>query len=261
MKTQFFLILALLINITIWGHLSNAKNKTTPYSTSLSANMSRGVDELEHTYGNLGLGISYSFTKNLSMSGNISYYNEFTKYEEPGIRGFEDLLLILNHKTYKSSTGDFSLGTNLTLTLPSSKTSRDASLRFGISGGIVMDKKINNRLNINYTSQAGYLNHEYETMDKSGSAQNPHFIIKNSLALRLKILKSLSWFTNGSFVTYWDYGNSQVDINLIKTQINWKLTSDTSTFLQYSWKNKVVSNYSLFDDENVKIIVGATFML
>lgn len=239
--------------------LKKLKKKKSSYSAQFSSEVSQGLEEEDRPVFGLGMSITKNWTKRVSLTGDVSFYNAFKEYEEDYIRGFEDVNLTLSHSSLlRSRAYRLNLAGFVGLIAPTSETSQDASMRFGSYLGFHLSKKIS-LFQFYLKPVVTYLNHQYDTANKAGTIPNYNVIVGDEVGVSLKFNRHWSWTNAYKFSSLWDYKKRQRDVQEYRSVLNLQWNRHWSTYLSYKQKSDVLTNVSLFDQENTMVLLGVGY--
>jgi len=239
--------------------------KDKKWSISVSTSYGQGLDEFAKGFTYSSASMSYSFGEDDRYVSNIglSHLYKISKYEDPNKPNsqLEDIELgVTDTKLFELPKQGFKISTSLGATLPTSLTSQKATMRGALDIGVRFSQKFR----YGSLSQGNTLilyNHEYKTADEFGSRYNSQYVLVNSLGYNLPFLKKLSWNIGAKLATVRNYNAKVINVQTYSSGFSYNFIDSYVLSVSYRTKDRIITNNSLFDDDNTMYMLGlsATF--
>lgn len=234
--------------------LESAKYISGPsdWGGSLGFGSSQNQDQFSDAFMSFSADISYQISPKSSFNIQMGYSQPYSSNADV-VRhyGITDTSLAYSYDLFAIETdggNDFSVNGFFDYTVPTSETSRKASLRgagtFGVSPSYKWSRLILS------TSHSLTLNlYEYETADEFGSSYNYPYMLSNGFNFSLQIFDTLSWSSGYSLSHTKNYADTQIDIQSVSTSLSYKISKNYMVAAHYRWRDRLISNNALFDDD------------
>lgn len=235
--------------------VTQGQKRTVPmtvskWTSSAQLSYSKNQDYYSDAFTSLGLGVGYKIKPNWMSYLEAGYSTPISNNPEKTERyGISDVDLGLNVGQIYKNKYNFTVGATTSLTLPTSTISKNSSLNAGWSGGLTTSTPLQYGFNVS-SSHILFANwYRYETADEAGYSYNYPFGYSNSIALRWS---KKSFYVSGSFgLTYLkDFADTEINIQSTRAAIGYSLTKIVSAEIYGRWKDRVLTNNSVFDEDN-----------
>lgn len=235
------------------GNKVAAKKNTSliRFSTaSLSTFAGRSFDEFAET------GIFYSGTvgfrvgKKWSSDVTVDYSHPLDlDAERPDRWELEDITLrAVRPNIWKSKSKRAYSSLQLALSLPTSGTSQDSSLQASFSASAPTAIRAN-KFTFILTPTLVVARHRFDTADVFGFEKNSPIGAAASGAVRYSITRKLAVLGSASIYTFWDYDGRNKNIQTLRASAQYAISKHWFGTFGYRWRDRVVTNNSVFDDD------------
>lgn len=179
--------------------------------------------------------------------------------ERPDRWEWEDLSLrLIRPSLWVSSSKKDRVNFYGTLRLPTSGTSQDASLYSSLSLRAQYTHSFRKFIfSLSPTLVLAY--HEYETADKIGFIKNSPLGLNLGASLRYQATSKLGANLSTSLYEYVDYDFNDYAVQTVAVSTDYALTSKTYLSAGIRWRDRVVTNNSLFDEDAVLAYTNLTY--
>jgi hypothetical protein len=244
---------------------SSSGSQSALWAFRMGTNLQRSLDENADFLSTFNFSANRPL-KNGVLSVDASFYNRWARYEDPQIRGMEDVRLnwqtpfTLREWVPKNPTTDPQFFAALSLSLPTSETSQKATLNANIESSLSGTWPLGS-FSISHGHSIYFFSHTYDTADVAGFKPNPQAGISNYIHLEIPLPLRMQISISGQYFSIWNYSNKQTDIQSLKGQWGGQVTPQLYLYTEVSTKNQRISNISLFDDDNSRISMGGVYVL
>lgn len=241
---------------------NKAAIKIPKWNVNVSASAFRSQDEFSET-GLYYQGVAgYRFSKDLrgDVSVGYSHTTDFDA-ENPDRWQFEDITLrLLKPSFWKSEDRSVNVSLIGALDLPTSGTSLDASLysRFRFSAQATKRWK---KFTFAAVPTLGLSWHEFETSDRDGFIKNTPLSAGLSISARYAATSKLGFLGSVAYTGLYDYDFQSRDVQTVAGSVQYLVSQKLFTSLTYRWRDRVVTNNSLFDDDATMFILSMGYTL
>lgn len=236
------------------GRTNIGKKNENKWSASAQSSFSQSRDYYSDMFTTLSAGVAYKVSEKTTAYSEFGYSQPMTKDQETVERyGFDDMDFGLNFSNLYTNRYNFTIGATTAITLPTSRASREASLIAGWSGGLITSTPLQFGFRVSSSHLLIANWYTYKTSDVSGYDYNFPFGISNSLAARWS---HKDFYISSSFglTNIRDYSNADHAIQSARAAIGYNFPHQISAEIYGRWRDKVISNYSAFDDD--KTVTG-----
>jgi len=244
---------------------NSSKVKVPKYNATLSATAFQSVDTDDEFATEPGasyeLLVGRYFNKNLRGDVTVGYSHPFDlDAERPDRWELEDITLrLLKPSVWKSDSKDQNLALIGSLRLPTSGTSQDASLfsQVRITAQYTYRHK---KWTLSATPALSLAWHEFETEDEAGFLKNSPVGVTLGGAARYSITRKLGFVGSASVANLFDYDLNSRTVQTVAGSLQYLVNRKTFVALTARWRDRVLTNNSLFDDNAsiVALSVGYT---
>lgn len=228
------------------------------YSASLGASMGRGFDEFSESFGAYSFSGSYALGKT-SITLNADYSHPLDG-DTDDVRPWRmsDLELVWNLSALKPlevGGKNINLVPRLTYRIPNSATSRYASSYGSVVGTLISSLNVG-RFSFILSPRLTLSYHEYETADQAGFVKNTPFAAALVGTVRATVIKDV--YLSGTLFVHngWTYDFDVVPVTGVSSNIYYQATPTLGLMAYMTWRDRVYSNNSLFDDETSSMGLG-----
>lgn len=102
--------------------------------------------------------------------------------------------------------------------------------------------------------------HQYETADVFGYSPNSPVSARMTGTIRGQVSRGLSATVSGFIMNSWDYNGTGRLIQGVSSNLIYQVNKDFSVLAFASWRDRVITTNSLFDDDTVQTGLGAIYM-
>ncbi len=228
---------------------NKSKVKAPKINTYLSATAFRGLDKLAKPGAYYASTFGLKVGKTLRGALTVGYSHPFDlNADNPDRWEFEDVSLRLVNPTYwKSASKKQNLSLIGALQLPTSGTSRNSGLisRVSLTGRYTYRVR---RFTFSLSPRVVGAYHRYETADESGFQKNSPLGASFGGAVRWGISRKWGLVGSASLYTLFDYDFDSRSIQSVSGSVQYSVNRKMSLSLSSSWRDRVITNNSLFDD-------------
>jgi hypothetical protein len=241
---------------------NKAKVKRPRFNASISASAFRSFDEFaeEGAYyeGIVGMYIN----DNLRSDVTVGYSHPFDLDAERTDRWeLEDITLRLLRPSYwKSDSKSQNLAFIGSLTLPTSGTSQDASLYSRLRFTAQYTYRVG-RYTFAATPSITAALHEFETADEDGFLRNNPLGVTAGGSVRYAISSKLGVLAAVSIASLFDYDFQNRNVQSISGAVQYALNKKVFLQLSGRWRDRVITNNSLFDDDASQVALTMVYSL
>ncbi len=228
------------------------------YFATLGASMGRGFDEFAESVGTYNFSGSYvagdsSFTLNADYIHPLDGDTDDTQPWR-----FEDVEIVWNAPALnpiKVADRSINLVPRLTYRAPVSGTSRAANSFGSLEGNLIALMNVG-RFAFILSPRISLSYHEFETADEAGEIKNVPVAATLVTAVRMSVINNL-FFTVSAFAQHgWDYDFGSAPVNGAASNLYYQVTPKWGLQAFVSWRDRVYTNNSLFDDETSELGLG-----
>lgn len=230
----------------------------------------RSLDEYSDYSGSLNGSLAYKVSPKLLITSGMSYeYLVFKQggsflvnEDDPRQFGISDLRIgfsmprAINLPDYKSF-----INFSGNLFLPTSTNSRDASQFYAASLTAFMISFVTPRFLINSFTSLNHGYHEFEEANATGTLLNSPFGFRVGASLSYNLIKGLTAFTSYDINPRYEYSNGFRNIQSFSAGVQIAVTSKTYVSGSYFWRDQLISNDVVFDDDKSFYSVGIDYIL
>lgn len=228
------------------------------FFASVGASAGRGFDEFSESYGFYSFSGSYAFGKS-SVTLNADYSHPLDgDTDDTRVWRMSDLEVVWNAPAFKPLTvgvKNISLVPRLTYRIPNSETSRYAGSYGSVVGNLISVLNMG-RFSFILSPRLTLSYHEFETADAAGFTKNSPVSVALVGTVRATVIKNL--YLSGTVFAHqgWTYDLSTVPVTGMSSNIYYQATPTMGLTAFVSWRDRVYSNNSLFDDETSSMGLG-----
>jgi len=229
---------------------NKAKIKRPKWSASVSSTLFGTQDpasELGLFYDGV---LGYFFNKNLRGDVTLSYsHTSDFNASQPSRWQFEDISLrLLRPSIWKSKNSKWSSTLISRLDLPTSQTSQNSGQfgRLNFSFQTVTRWK---KFTFAFVPRLGLSWHEYETQDRDGVLKNSPLSGALSVSARYSLTKKIGFVVATGLTTLIDYDFNNQNVQVVSGSIQYLVNKKVFVSGGFRWRDRVVTNNSLFDDD------------
>lgn len=232
------------------------------FNAQLSAMGFRSPDEFSDTGMYYEGYLGFSLTEKLK-GGVIAGYSHPTDFDaqNPKRWRFEDVQFRLIHPSYWTSKDKKArLNLSASLSAPTSGTSINAGM---ITSGQLAAQYVYSlgKVSLSLTPGITAAYHEYETQDEDGFIKNSPLGFTAGGSLRYQVFSKLGAVVGASLYNYFDYDFTNYNIQTYRASIDYSPTNKIILMVGTRWRNRVISNNSLFDEDAFIYYLNVTYTL
>ncbi len=232
MKVCLYALILLFIFQTSWA--SSKKEEKSPFFGMIEVFYGKGFDLF--SYGTISTNISLGYAWNQKTKFKLYY-----AYKNDPIANVGRILYF--HKKKKLSfAGD------LSFQIPFTKTSRDNRLRTGVTGKLILSKKLG-PLSTTFYQGFNYnlYSSEVDTLDKK--LDLTHYSAKTFFEIAFNLMERLVAAGDMSLVYVWNFNGDKVLIQIYSAELKYKLHKKAFISAEIASSSKTLTFDTLFDDE------------
>lgn len=229
---------------------NKAKVKLPKWNANIEASLLRGFDKLSEEAAYYQALVGYSFSKSLKGNVMLGYSHPLDgDAENPDRWQLEDVRLQLtNPSIWKSESKAQNLSLVGSLSLPTSTTSQNAGQIFSSSIGARFSHRWS-KFTFLASPRLVASWHQYETRDQDGYVKNSPLGLSFGLTLRYAVSRKAALLTGASLYSAFDYDFGNKNVQTVFGAVQYTLTKKSYLVLSARWRDRILSNNSLFDDD------------
>lgn len=268
----------LLLLISFWSLVAVASDPNDPtspnyrkslekvvkdrWSFSVLAQAGRAMQEFSEAYAYYEASATYLLDEgSLTLSAGYSHPTDFDTANRDPWEWSDPSITYSSPVIYKFAVGEsqFNVNSRVSYLAPVSGTSRNAR-SYGMMLGTLNAITSYGRFTFiaSPTLFLGY--HQYETADVFGYVRNSPVSLRLMGTVRAQIWKGLSGTFSGFVMNSWDYSADSRATQGVSSNIIYQVNNKFSVMAYASWRDRVITNNSLFDDDTVQTGLGAFYM-
>ena len=232
------------------------------WSLSVMTQAGRAMQEFSETYVYYAASATYLLDKG-SLTFSADYIHPLdldTANKDPWELGDPSLTytspLLFGFSVGKSK---FNVSSRVTYLAPVSGTSRNAS-SFGMVAGTLNAVTSKGRFTFIAAPTLFLSYHRYETADVFGYNRNNPVSLRLMGTVRAQVWKEISATLSGFVMNSWDYSGTARLIQGLSSNVIYQINPQFSVLAFASWRDRVITTNSLFDDDTVQTGLGAIYM-
>jgi hypothetical protein len=168
--------------------------------------------------------------------------------------GFSDLSVGLTQAAFKLKVSEKKAINGIAFfegSAPTSERSRKASLLGLATVGLAMNTMVSKKLILTTSHSFSYGLYQYDTSDQLGTRYNAPYFVANGLSAIVRITDQLNWINGYSFTYLENFAGTVIKINGLSTTLSYIYTPKISFGVFGRWRDRMVTNNQLFDDDTV----------
>lgn len=229
------------------------------WSGSVRTGMSKNQDEYSEYFSSTSFSLSRGLRNGKSLSISTSYSQPVSDDRDKVQRfGMGDIDISMGFDELYRFNESGSMAGSLGFVAPASRASRNASMNGAISGSLSTSWKLPAAIRFSTSHGLTLYSYQYDTADKDGYTYNSPFGTSNGV--------SLGWGKNGfrlsgSYSLYYTQNFAKTDIwvQSLASSVSYSLTKSISLALGFSWRDRILTNNSLFDDDTTVTSLSASY--
>ncbi len=240
------------------NYRGKSKTYQKKYFASFGATVGQGFDEFSEAFGVYSFSGSYALDKS-SITTNIEYSNPLDgDTADVAPWRFEDVEFVWNAPSLKpiilgGKTVTFS--PRVIYRAPVSDTARNA-FSYGTLIGTLIGSLSEGRFTFIVSPSINLSYHEFDTANKAGTIKNIPLAGSIAATVRVTLVKNLFLTGSAFFYNGWDYDFNQIPVNGASSNIYYQVNPKLGLTAYVSWRDRVLTNNSLFDDETSNMGLG-----
>lgn len=241
----------------------------SPWGIFFNATARRGLDEYSDTWASVNeLSLSYRLDSASALGLSIGYDsvlyekggNLFNNVDsDPGRYGMTDLEISYTRPKIWSDKYNRLMWSS-SLSFPSSRLSQRNSLQVEVSSGLSLRYQPTSRIIITPSVGSYYRQFRYDTANAMGTQPNSPFgvfySISGSYILTQKFIGAVSY----SQTQRYDFFNDWHTIQSFTGRLIFNATDTLSTYVGYNWRDRMITNEPLFDDDKSLYMIGVGYV-
>lgn len=229
------------------------------WSGSVRTGMSKNQDEYSDYFSSTNFEISRALGNGKTLSVSTSYSQPVSDDQDKVKRyGIGDLDLSLGWDELYRFNESGSLAGSIGFTGPSSRTSRLASMNGAFNGSLSTSWKLPQNFRFSTNHGLTLFSYQYDTANDDGDVYNSPFGTSNGI--------SLGWGANsfritGSYSLYYtqNYAKTDIWVQSVGSSVSYSFTNSISAALGFSWRDRILTNNSLFDDDTTVTSLSVSY--
>lgn len=219
------------------------------WSGSLRTGMSKNQDEYSDWFSSTSASFSRTLFGKTSFSASTSYSQPVSDDQDRVKRyGIGDLNFSLSFAELYRFNDSGTLTGSLGVTAPTSRASRKASLNGSFAGGLGSSWKLPNNFSFGTRHNVTVYSYQFDTANANGTSYNSPFGLSNGVNLGFSY-KRFNLGTNYSLYYTKNYADTEITVQSVGANMGFKVTQYFSVAAGYSWRDRILTNNSLFDDD------------
>lgn len=244
------------------NYKKNLKSVVTDrWSLSVMAQAGRAMQEFSESYAYYAASATYmldkgSLTLNADYSHPVDGVTDDTRpwrFGDPSITYNSPMLFDFNIFKQK-----FNVMSRISYLAPASEASRNSS-SYGFLIGTMNAVSSFGRFTLILSPSVFLSYHEYETADVFGFTPNSPLAVRGAATLRAQIIRDVSMTLTGFLHNFWDYESRSKLIQGVSSNLIYQVNTDLSVNAFVSYRDRIVTNNSLFDDDTVQTGFGIIY--
>lgn len=212
----------------------------------------RSFGENGRTSGTFDGSLGYTFEKNWYVSTTFEMNHTITKYDDPDTQfTFGDTEVdVGNSHIAESSDHTWRLFGNGVFIAPTSKVSQKTGMRglYGLNVGLL---KLFGPFMASFSNQFAVSDYRYETADIGGTQYNEIYSNWSKLNLTYRFLPSWALENRNSIYVYRNYAGNTRSVYRVSGGVSYMINANWSAVGRVQFKDRVVTNNSFFNDDNI----------
>ena len=226
---------------------------------SIRTGLSKSQDEYSEFFSSTSFSLSRGLRNGKSLSISTSYAQPVSDDRDKVQRfGMGDLNVTLGFDEIFRFNESGSMAGSLGVTAPTSRASRNSSMNGAVNGSVSTSWKLPKAIRFSTSHSLTLYSYQYDTASERGGPYNSPFGTSNGI--------SLGWGANGfrlrgSYSLYYtkNYANTEIWVQSVGTSVSYSVTKSISAALGFSWRDRIITNNSLFDDDTTVTSLSASY--
>lgn len=239
-----------------------SKEKKSAFAGALSSSLGRGFSEEARFYSVLGLNAAYEVFDHWAIGAELEAAHYFLKYTDQNTRGpLGDLTLsAVKNEALLDEKNNLSLDYGVSVTLPTSDASQDASLRaaYGLSASLTKGFR---DLQIAFDGGLSAYDYAFSTANRSGTQFNPKWGGMGALKFSVRVTSQMAWVTSTSLNFLRTYQETWERLYSVRTGLSYAFTPSWSLGGSIRVKDTLDSYNNPFDEENTAGFLSVTYKI
>lgn len=229
---------------------NKAKVKRPRFNGSMSATAFRGLDEFAEEGAYYEGVLGFYVNDNLRGDVTVGYSHPLDLDAARTDRWeFEDVSLrLLKPSVWKSDSKAQNLALIGSLRVPTSGTSGDSGLYSAARVSAQYSYRFG-KFTLAVVPSLGLSLHEFETADEAGFIKNAPLSLGASSSLRYSITRKLGIVAGLGLTSLYDYDFNNRNIQNVSGSIQYAVNNKTFLVLGMRWRDRIITNNALFDDD------------
>ena len=234
-------------------------NQDSKWHGFVSTGYSRNRDQFSDGFYRTSFQLSYDLKPGRQVYANIAYLRPDSRYEDDVLRfGFSDLSVGLTQAAFKWKLSEKRAINCLAFfegSAPTSDRSRRASLLGLATAGLAMNTMVSKKLILTSSHSFSYGLYQFDTSNQLGTQYNAPYFVGNGLSAIVRLTNQLNWINGYSFTYLENFNGTVIKINGLSSTLSYIYTPKISFGTFARWRDRLVTNNQLFDDDTV--VTGA----
>lgn len=232
------------------------------WSLSLMSQAGRALQEFSETYVYYAASATYLLDKG-SLTFSADYIHPLdldTANRDPWELG-DPSLTYTSPMLFDFNVGSakFNVMSRVTYLAPVSGTSRNSST-YGMLAGTLNAITSKGRFTFIAAPTLFLSYHQYETADVWGYNRNNPVSLRMMGTVRAQVSRAVSATFSGFLMNSWDYSGESRMTQGVSSNVIYQVNQQFSVLAFASWRDRVITTNSLFDDDTVQTGLGAIYM-
>lgn len=228
------------------------------FTGTLGATVGQGYDEFSEAFG------IYTFSGNYILdTGSLTLNAEYTHPLDGDTDNLnnwqlEDLEIVYNAPSLKPvefGARKINLRPRYALFAPTSNASSKAGLRVRAVASLIEYTSIS-RFTFILSQSLSLSRHQFETVDQSGTIKNTPVSLSLAASIRATLIKNLMLTGTAFVVNSWAYDADYIPLTGLSSNLYYQATPTVGLTAFVSWRDRVLTNNSVFDDDASRMGLG-----
>lgn len=238
----------------------------------LGTGVYRTLDELSDYYSNYSISGNYQFRPGIFFNFSTGYSsiiyqdggsflvnNQSASAEKYGLSDLTLGISLPGYLSLKKINSILTFGSDLRL--PLSQASRDTSMHASLTTYAQLRTRLSRRWMSSFTSSLILANYTYDDADVFGYQVNSPLGLSNSIGLNYNFWRNLTAYGSYGLYHRYDYEGYIDNIQTISTGILVPATQKLYINFGYMWRDRVITNDRLFDNNKSYYSLGVSYSI
>lgn len=241
---------------------NKAKIKRPKWNSTISSSLFRSRDAASETGLYYQGVVGYYFNKKLRGDVTLGYsHSTDLVVANPDRWEFEDISLrLVRPNVWKSKNEKWSSTLIGRFDLPTSGTSQNAS-QYGRLRTSLQTVTRRGKFTFALVPTLTLAWHEFETRDRDGFIRNSPLALTFAGTARYGVTRRLGVVAAVGYTGVFDYDFNTVNVQVLSASVQYLINKKLFTSVGYRWRDRVLTNNSLFDDDASQLSLSIGYTL